>query len=432
MVKNYLWTDNPTEANVALYDPDILNECLMHLKYNSEKVTPFCINSASLDTNGNANLLSYTGNTVKFNCGNSIVPIMSSNSSSGWTLTSSHSVTASGNDIYKSLNNDKFSYCSLAHTPSLENPAFIAVEKTANFSFDYLYLKFNTTEISGDIKNFCIQNAEGDVLYSYENFEDFLGNDEFLIPIFGFNSNKCIISTTSNVNEATFVNFPCVIKFLSKSQAVSMSDAKGFNKILSEVNNLTISNSISQTLNIYIGLDGVTEVLASSLTKGIVLPSSPTTNQIHYLTATEPCLAKKYNGIAWEEYDKIPVGYAKTNSSGAISEIGTFAYNQNGYNLNTQSFTQNLASSGWTKLPNGLILQWGATAGATYAGTVTSFPIAFPNATLVVVPCTSGESGTDMWGFGLKVGGYTRSSFKVFSGASTNQGFPTVYVAIGY
>ena len=69
MVKNYLWTDNPTEANVAVYDPDILNDCLMHLKYQNEKLPKFCVNSASIDANGNPNLLSYTGNAVKFSCG---------------------------------------------------------------------------------------------------------------------------------------------------------------------------------------------------------------------------------------------------------------------------------------------------------------------------------------------------------------------------
>jgi len=70
MTTNYLWTDNPTEANIAVYEPDILNECLMHLKYTDTKLTNFCINSASVDSNGKPNLLSYTGNTVKFNCGN--------------------------------------------------------------------------------------------------------------------------------------------------------------------------------------------------------------------------------------------------------------------------------------------------------------------------------------------------------------------------
>lgn len=33
--EEYTWTDNPTEVGVAECDPDVLNDCLMHLKYNS-------------------------------------------------------------------------------------------------------------------------------------------------------------------------------------------------------------------------------------------------------------------------------------------------------------------------------------------------------------------------------------------------------------
>lgn len=32
MTNNYKWTDNPTVAGVSVYDPDVLNDCLMHLK----------------------------------------------------------------------------------------------------------------------------------------------------------------------------------------------------------------------------------------------------------------------------------------------------------------------------------------------------------------------------------------------------------------
>jgi hypothetical protein len=33
---DYNWVDNPTEAGIANCDPDILNEALMHLKYNND------------------------------------------------------------------------------------------------------------------------------------------------------------------------------------------------------------------------------------------------------------------------------------------------------------------------------------------------------------------------------------------------------------
>ena len=32
--ETYTWTDNPMEAGVAQCDPDVVNNCLMHLKYD--------------------------------------------------------------------------------------------------------------------------------------------------------------------------------------------------------------------------------------------------------------------------------------------------------------------------------------------------------------------------------------------------------------
>ena len=34
MTEQYTWTDNPTLSGVALCNTDVLNECLMHLKYD--------------------------------------------------------------------------------------------------------------------------------------------------------------------------------------------------------------------------------------------------------------------------------------------------------------------------------------------------------------------------------------------------------------
>jgi hypothetical protein len=47
-------------------------------------------------------------------------------------------------------------------------------------------------------------------------------------------------------------------------------------------------------------------------------------------------------------------------------------------------FTQNLATPGYVKLPNGLILQWGQAANVASSTTTTTFPIAFPTTCLAV------------------------------------------------
>ena len=38
--KDYLWTDNPVVSGIALCDTDVLNDCLMHLKYNNSNGLP--------------------------------------------------------------------------------------------------------------------------------------------------------------------------------------------------------------------------------------------------------------------------------------------------------------------------------------------------------------------------------------------------------
>lgn len=86
-------------------------------------------------------------------------------------------------------------------------------------------------------------------------------------------------------------------------------------------------------------------------------------------------------------------GFVKLNNntnSTSTSEAATanavkVAYDKGVEALNkANSFTQNLASNGWTKLPNGLLIQWGSASGikdgSTYPSDLSStisFPISF-------------------------------------------------------
>lgn len=80
------------------------------------------------------------------------------------------------------------------------------------------------------------------------------------------------------------------------------------------------------------------------------------------------------------------------------------------------SFTQSFSQNGWTKLPNGLIIQWGYSA----AKTNILFPISFPNACLAVVE------------------GYATASYAAITAISktgftfSNGALNLYYLAIGY
>ena len=87
------------------------------------------------------------------------------------------------------------------------------------------------------------------------------------------------------------------------------------------------------------------------------------------------------------------------------------------------SYTQSLSSNGWTKLPNGLIIQWGICSEGTH-----TLPIAFPNAFFSVnVTLTPASDSTK----GNSATITSRSSFKCQVG---NDGTisQTYYIAVGY
>ena len=64
-MSNYNWIDNPTENGVAVCDTDVLNECLMHLKYNNQKIksTLYSFNSGNVNSNGNSELFDFSAPT---------------------------------------------------------------------------------------------------------------------------------------------------------------------------------------------------------------------------------------------------------------------------------------------------------------------------------------------------------------------------------
>nr|PRM07553.1 hypothetical protein BV005_01728 [Haemophilus influenzae] len=78
---------------------------------------------------------------------------------------------------------------------------------------------------------------------------------------------------------------------------------------------------------------------------------------------------------------------ADRNHTHTVSQITDF--NQSVREIVTQSIAQNLAETGWCKLPNGMILQWGlAVLNRGYGRTTDTyitFPIRFPSSCFNVV-----------------------------------------------
>ena len=86
-------------------------------------------------------------------------------------------------------------------------------------------------------------------------------------------------------------------------------------------------------------------------------------------------------------------------------------------------YTQSLSSNGWTKLPNGLIIQWGRCSEGT-----NSLPTTFPNAFFAVnatfTPITDTDSGNT-----VAIINNSSFSYKVGTAAGAHQAY---YMAVGY
>lgn len=113
----------------------------------------------------------------------------------------------------------------------------------------------------------------------------------------------------------------------------------------------------------------------------------------------------------------IPTGpTASTNTSN--TQIATTAF---------ANPANSLATSGYQKLPSGLIFQWGSTTILT--GTVTTFPIAFPTKCLYVYCTLSSINTTLVQNITSNTTTFTASSVNSSSGAAVQATYS--YLAIG-
>ena len=98
-----------------------------------------------------------------------------------------------------------------------------------------------------------------------------------------------------------------------------------------------------------------------------------------------------------------------------------------GLNSAFQGGNQALTTSGFQKLPGGLILQWGSTVVATASDVVTSLPIAFPNQFLQVILTQDYVAGSGSLGYA----GATTTSLSQFTWRGFTPGNAFRYWAVG-
>lgn len=127
-----------------------------------------------------------------------------------------------------------------------------------------------------------------------------------------------------------------------------ISDYKGNNTIISSVapSTLNLTGNSNGTYNIFVNSTGGLYILNNTIYRQ---PTRPTmvVNDIWLDTSKDSFACIKYSGTTDVEFLDVPLGKV-TILNNAISSIETFAFNQNGYNVNSQTILNtgtNLATS---------------------------------------------------------------------------------------
>ncbi|MCR5261962.1 MAG: hypothetical protein K6C94_09020 [Candidatus Gastranaerophilales bacterium] len=372
MTERYNWVDNPTVSQVSEYNPDILNECLMHLKYNNlpPKTDIFTVNSGNVDADGNADLIeaqiadefirsapgTYTltigqdgyydvvaiGGGAGGAVGMNVYSVKSTSSGGSgaafagkiyipagtYTCTVGAGGSAAGNGGYGG-GGGATSIGDLISAGGGTQGAYATWDNrvqsfggtvTVNTTIDSSTLNSNGN--NGSVA-FNADSAGGASLYrGYGKGGDagcygaYNGSNGFLSVKF---------QGGSFINYKIGGNYPAVTATLPDGEKITVT---GLNSDDAQY----LSNG---TYNKFIGTDGSEELLKNNIYRQ-AKPPVPSTNDVWFDTSSEPCRVLKYNGSNWEEYNKIPL-CSMDISNCNVTGCKTFPYNQNGYNTNSKS-----------------------------------------------------------------------------------------------
>ncbi len=125
------------------------------------------------------------------------------------------------------------------------------------------------------------------------------------------------------------------------------TNINGVTKTFTSVQSVFMSGYSDGTYNVFIDLDGNLEILSNTMYRQKAAPSS-TLNNLWVNISRTPLEAKIYTVNGWQDFLKIPLGRIYMEN-GAITGVGTFEYNQNGYNVNKNTMPFILYSPDYTR-----------------------------------------------------------------------------------
>ena len=310
--------------------------------------TNFCINSGNT-TSGNADLLSYAGTTLSFKVGEPYPSALFTYADNSQEISTN---IASITDFIKKYKNIATGANAISggeySGTTLKAKAFDGVLTGADFwgsiqqgasgiGTAYLGQK-NLTNRVKKIKYWNYYNTADGNIYSTSSVKVQFSTDNGItwLDIATFNSLK---TTNGATNEFILPNY----NFTNNHQVRVLANATVNNYWLIQELQFFVEDEngtvyIDETLTILKEKDQIPVLTSSAVTQGKIFPNSPAVGDYHCLTATG-LQTYKYNAslLKWIETQYVSMG-AVSVVGGLITNVSTNSYNQNGYDIDINSY----------------------------------------------------------------------------------------------
>lgn len=265
-----------------------------------------------------------------------------------------------------------------------------AQEVNANFTAVKAALAEKAAMTGDGAQKFNVADATDDANAVNKKQLDNLSND-LSLAISKTGTKFCVQSGNTNTNGKGDLFSYSVLQITPKIGGtyanLVISDYEGVQSTISSVSSISMNGKPDGTYNIFITPAGTIYTLKNTIYKQQSRPAM-IDGDVWLDTSKIPLNCVKYNGTSDNKFVDVPLGKV-TIASSLITAIETFPFNQNGYEINVNSFTQIFSGNGWTKLPNGLIVQWGENNVSGNSILDVNLPVAYPNAHLQCVASNS-------------------------------------------
>lgn len=148
--------------------------------------------------------------------------------------------------------------------------------------------------------------------------------------IFKTNYTKLCVNSS---NGTLITNADNVIYFNS---IFTITNSNGESATISTLPSINCGSFANGTYNIFVSLDSTREYFANKIYRQLAEPTVKSINDIWINTSSEPINAKIWDGSQWNIYSNIPIG-SITVANNTVTAVTIFPYNQNGYNINSNS-----------------------------------------------------------------------------------------------